>query len=66
MKKYGRAIKVLEQAMKDKTVDVFLYKELGYAWMQKRDYDNTIIAHNKGLGYFPDRPEQEKGGLPSI
>ena len=43
------AISVLEPALKNKPNDVLMYKELGYAYLEKKDIEKAIQVYKDGI-----------------
>jgi len=48
------AITVLESAVKYDTKNIMFYRELGYAYMNKKDYDKAIVLFKQGIDSSPD------------
>lgn len=49
LKQYDKAIAVLNTAIANAPDNVLFYRELGFAYINKNDIDNAIIAYTKGI-----------------
>lgn len=63
LQRFDNAILVLESAIKHNSADAYFYKELGYAYLQKKEYDQAIEAYKKGLAHFPDKVDIDRGEM---
>ncbi len=47
--RFDDAIKVLDGAVKNNPSDIFSYKEFGYAYLHKKDFDKAVSVYKDGI-----------------
>jgi len=60
LKRFKDAISVLEPAIKNTPDDIFMYKELGYAYSGNSDLDRSITAYKDGIEHCGNQHPSEK------
>jgi tetratricopeptide (TPR) repeat protein len=60
---HDNAIKILVPAIQNDPNNMLFYKELGYAYEYKKDYEKALNNYKQGLQHAPDQKSEAKGEL---
>jgi tetratricopeptide (TPR) repeat protein len=63
LRRMDDAISVLEPALKNTPGDILMYKELGYAYLEKKDIDKAIEIYKRGIDACGDTHLVEKAEM---
>jgi len=61
--RYNDALNVINTALQNDPKNVLYYRELGYAYLQKKDYDKSITAYKQGIDMCTDKQNDAKSEM---